>query len=406
MLHKLPVHKLGIGSIFSYGFLFYLFAPVKPYLSYFLETSETSILLILTINLLIQAAIMPIIGKYIDKFGGLKVMRIGFIIGSIGICCLGLIELNYIYFQNFFWLSLCLILISTSLSMCGYECSFSTVIQLDEKNSRKNISIITFYGGIASTITWLCIFPLIDIYNLLISCLIISSLLLIYSFIINYEIKNHTHLKIQKNKFTKFNFFKLDIKQRLIFLILSVSNFLNVLVFASLTLFWINWFSEIYENPSLAIILASIYGPFQTIGRLIEMFFGSKFDARITGTIGCIITAISLIFVQFDNIYFSILSMILFGMGHGVITVTFGFVTNLYFDAKIYGQAKSLIASTSNIAMAIGPSLGSFLYFYSGYLMFTSMLVIKIIMTLMFALLIIFEPTNAIHKKHIKFHRK
>ena len=154
---------------------------------------------------------MPIIGKYIDKFGGLKVMRIGFIIGSIGICCLGLIELNYIYFQNFFWLSLCLILISTSLSMCGYECSFSTVIQLDEKNSRKNISIITFYGGIASTITWLCIFPLIDIYNLLISCLIISSLLLIYSLIINYEIKNHTHLNIQKNKFKKFNFLKLDI---------------------------------------------------------------------------------------------------------------------------------------------------------------------------------------------------
>ena len=135
------------------------------------------------------------------------------------------------------------------------------------------------------------------------------------------------------------------------------------------------------------------------------MFFGSKFDARITGTIGCIITAISLILVQFDNIYFSILSMILFGMGHGVITVTFGFVTNLYFDAKIYGQAKSLIASTSNIAMAIGPSLGSFLYFYSGYLMFTSMLVIKIIMTLMFALLIIFEPTNDVHK-NIKFHRK
>ena len=157
MLHKVPVHKLGIGSIFSYGFLFYLFAPVKPYLSNFLETSETSILIILTINLLIQAAIMPIIGKYIDKFGGLKVMRIGFIIGSIGICCLGLIELNYIYFQNFFWLSLCLILISTSLSMCGYECSFSTVIQLDEKNSRKNISIITFYGGIASTITWFCL---------------------------------------------------------------------------------------------------------------------------------------------------------------------------------------------------------------------------------------------------------
>ena len=53
----------------------------------------------------------------------------------------------------------------------------------------------------------------------------------------------------------------------------------------------------------------------------------------------------------------------------------------------------------------LGPSLGSFLYFYSGYLMFTSMLVIKIIMTLMFALLIIFEPTNDVHK-NIKFHRK
>ena len=66
-------------------------------------------------------------------------------------------------------------------------------------------------------------------------------------------------------------------------------------------------------------MLAAIYGPFQTVGRLLEMAFGHKFDARITGMLpfsGCQ----SHFLAQQDSLAFAVAAMMIFGMGHGVLT--------------------------------------------------------------------------------------
>ncbi len=54
----------------------------------------------------------------------------------------------------------------------------------------------------------------------------------------------------------------------------------------------------------------------------------------------------------------SALAMALFGMGHGVLTVTLGFVTNLYFRAEIYGRAKGWISLPRSLGLAMGPLTG------------------------------------------------
>jgi hypothetical protein len=56
-------------------------------------------------------------------------------------------------------------------------------------------------------------------------------------------------------------------------------------LFSATTLLWVNWFLLQFEDAFLAVILASIYGPFQVVGRLAEMKFGHHLDARITGLI-------------------------------------------------------------------------------------------------------------------------
>jgi hypothetical protein len=73
---------------------------------------------------------------------------------------------------------------------------------------------------------------------------------------------------------------------------------------------------------------------------VIEMVFGEHLDARLTALMAALMIPMALILVQFPSVELSILAMILFGMGHGVLTVSFGFVTNLYFRAKIYGRAQ------------------------------------------------------------------
>ena len=71
--------------------------------------------------------------------------------------------------------------------------------------------------------------------------------------------------------------------------------FIQYLIFATTALSLVDYFSIKFEVYYLAVVLASIYGPFQLVGRLIEMGLANKFDARNTGFIAAIVMPCSLI---------------------------------------------------------------------------------------------------------------
>ena len=54
-------------------------------------------------------------------------------------------------------------------------------------------------------------------------------------------------------------------------------------------------------------------------------------------------TALTL--AQQDGLAFAVVAMMIFGMGHGILTVSFGYVTNMYFSADVYGRAKGWITT-------------------------------------------------------------
>ena len=68
--------------------------------------------------------------------------------------------------------------------MSTYEFAFSAAVQLHEAKSRRSISIIAFYGGVASSLTWLSIHPLLEAVGLTGSCLVISGALVFASLMI------------------------------------------------------------------------------------------------------------------------------------------------------------------------------------------------------------------------------
>ena len=134
------------------------------------------------------------------------------------------------------------------------------------------------------------------------------------------------------------------------------------------------WFKTQFNDLGLAVVLAALYGPFQTVGRLLEMAVGHRFDARITGMIAFIGVPTALILAQQDGLAFAIVAMMIFGMGHGILTVSFGYVTNMYFSADVYGRAKGWITTPRALGTAIGPSLGGVLFLMGPDIFFTSMI--------------------------------
>lgn len=395
---KTPVHLLGISQILSYGLLFYAIAPLKAYLAAATGLDQSVILTILSCALVLQAALMPAIGSWCDRHGALPVMRLGFFIGAAGMFALG--SVAFAPFAHPLWLGVSFLTIGVGLAMSTYEVAFSAAVQFDEVKSRRNISIITFYGGIASSLAWLSIYPLLKYTGLFWSCCVIAAILAGSGVMISLAARKHKNPIIaQKTKLAPFSWSGLQTTEKRAMIVLGIAGAIEYTLFSATTLLWINWFELKFHSLTLAVILASTYGPFQVVGRVLEMAVGARMDARLTSLIACLFVPLSLVIVQSDMLIMGFVAMALFGMGHGVLTVSLGFITNLYFRAEIYGRAKGLISAPRVLGSAIGPSLGGILFAYNTQVFMSIMIVLSIGVAAAFASLLLLKPTNEIHIK-------
>ncbi len=366
--------------------MFYAFAQLKTPLAEQAGVTTSDILVAVTGALLIQAFLAPIIGNWIDRYGALIVMSRGLMIGAAGMAALPIID-------KLWWIWFCMAPIGLGFAMSSYETAFSAAVQMNEDKARQHISFITFYGGVASSVIWLSIAPLLESFGLTTTCLICAAVLVLMALRTRYLQHNHPFQRTTDGlPMTPFRWVLMTRDERYALIALATSSALEYFVFASTTLLWIAWFTIHFENPGIAIILGALYGPFQTIGRLLEMKFGQGIDARITGIIAFFGVPTALILVQQDSLAYAIIAMIIFGMGHGILTVSFGYVTNMYFGAAVYGRAKGWITTPRAIGNAIGPSVGGVLFLIDSQIFFNYMIGISILSAASFATLFLTAP--------------
>ena len=122
------------------------------------------------------------------------------------------------------------------------------------------------------------------------------------------------------------------------------------------------------------------------------MKFGHKFDARMTGLVAFGLVPISLFIVQIPNIQAAMIAMALFGMGHGILTVTFGYVTNLYFKAEVYGRAKGWIVVPRSLSSALGPTVSGILFISGHEFFFGVMMTLGLMSLILFLGLLALKP--------------
>ena len=346
-----PVHSMGISQIVAYGAMFYSFAQIKVELAEKLGLSLETTTMIVSLSLFINVLISSYVGYLTDRSGGLKVLSTGLFIGSVGFICLYFTEdlLGFLF---------SMLLIGISFSSASYNVAFSAAIQLDDQNSRKNITIITFYGAIASSVCWLTMGFLRNYFGLnsIFLMLSLSLFLMGLYFLINLNFKKEKKNE-PKKPIEDFVALALSRKEKVIITILMIFGFTEYLIFSTTALSLIQFFNSNFNDPSIAIVLASVYGPFQLVGRFLEMKFATFLDARLTGLVASAFVPLSLIIILIPNFYVCIIAMALFGMGHGLLTVTGGYVPNLFFEPQVIGRVKGYIWAPTALGMACAPFL-------------------------------------------------
>ena len=401
-----PVHALGISQIISYGFLFYAFAQLKMPLAEQLSIAPSHVLTGLTISLPINGLLAPLVGYWFDRYGALRVLALGLVIGACSLLMLILVT----SFPGFIMV---MIILGCGFAMCNYEAAFSAAVQMHETASRRNISIITFYGGVASSIAWLMIAPLMYQFGFAITMIVLAAILFgmaLWAAYIGWNIQRlHADLLADQvanqavnedavsadKPFEAFRWSELTRTEKIALVTLALASAFEYLSFGAVALLLIQWYQELFGHAGMAVLLASIYGPFQVVGRVLEMRYGARFDARYTAIIAFIMVPSSLLLIQYPSLIMIAIGMALFGMGHGVLTVSFGYITNMYFRAAVYGRAKGWISTPRALGMAIGPSVAGILYGYGGGETFlTAMVFVTILAAVIFAVILTQRPRD------------
>lgn len=405
MQRHVPAHRLGISQILCYGLLFYIIAPLKAPISEASQLPETMILTYLSITMLIQAFFMPYFGHACDKFGGLFVMAIGFLSGAMGMILLAhtndvvTLTLAFVPIANSLWVSLCFLLITLGLGMACYDSAFNAVVQLDEVNARRHILLITIYGAVASTVAWLCLIPLLSVIGFYKTTIVVAMILIVTSLSLWKMARTRASLTRKTAKdLAPFSMRHLTKDEKRSLFCISASGGLEYILFSATTLLWLSWFESRFDDLATAVLLASLYGVFQLVGRLLEMSVGRAFDARITSLIAFALVPTSLLMMNVPILWCAVIAIMLNGIGHGVLTVNFGFVTNLYFRAEVYGRAKGWTALSRMLGTAIGPMLGGWLFALHQESFMTIMMILAILPAIPFVYLLKIRPINDIHQ--------
>ncbi len=138
---------LSLTQILGWGILFYPPALTMTHIAAAHGWSLAMALSGFSIGLGMSGLVAPIACGLIDRHGGNLVMSIGALIGALGLTILPLAPNYAVYIMG--WL-----LMGVASACTLYDPAFTTLTRIFGLASRRPITLVTFVGGLASTVSW------------------------------------------------------------------------------------------------------------------------------------------------------------------------------------------------------------------------------------------------------------
>ena len=149
------VAVLGVTQILAWGTLFYPPVLTMPLIAADLGWSIAFCMGGLSLGLFCGGLASPTVGRLIDRHGGGVIMAVGSLIGAIGLFALAQSENRAVYLGV--W-----VVLGIALSASLYDAAFATLGRIFGAAARRPITLLTFAGGFASTVSWPATHVLLD----------------------------------------------------------------------------------------------------------------------------------------------------------------------------------------------------------------------------------------------------
>lgn len=378
-----PSMGLGITQIMGYGTLYYAYAVLLPHMADDLGMSLSGAFGILSLSLLFGGAMAPIAGHLVDRFGGRYVMTIGSLVGGLALLAFAGVSGRTSLFL--------VVLVTEAAGMCVlYNVAFASIVRLESPlRPATMISIITLFGGVASTIFWPVTLALYNALDWRDTWLVLGVAYLVISVPIHYFALSGKETDPQDAaKNVQKDWPLLDGSDRrrgMLWMVISFT-FSGFLMGAVMTL-WVTNVQDLGHSAALAAVAGAVIGPFKTVGRMLEMVFSRNLHPLMTYilALGLTMSGFCTILAVGFSVPGVIIGAALYGMGDGIKTIARGILPLALFGAKGYGARLGWIATLSMSVNAAAPfTFALITEHFGGWVSFAAMAAILAVSILAF----------------------
>ena len=352
------VTALGFIQIISWGSSYYLLAVLaKPIVA----DSGWSLPWVvggISLGLLAGGVASPYVGRTIEHHGGRLVLSCSSILFALGLGCLSLAVSLPVYLAA--WL-----IIGFAMGGGLYDATFATLGRIYGLNARPAISVLTLFGGLASTVCWPLTAFLAGELGWRGACLVYAGLHLFVCLPLNLLILPRGRLtptaKVARAAPATFTTDGSSSRKKMTeFVLLAAIIALGEALFSVISVHLLSILQIRGMDLTVAVALGSLIGPAQVGARTIEMAFGRFYHPIWTmiASTALVAVGVALLLVQFP---IAAVALMVYGGGVGLASIARGTVPLELFGPLGYASLMGRLALPSLLAQALSPSIASFL---------------------------------------------
>ncbi len=346
---------LGVLQILAWGTTFYLLAILAKPIVADTGWSYDRVLAGTSLGLLVAGLISPRVGRAIAARGGRPVLATAAVLIATGLILIGSA-------QNFIWYLAGWTVLGLGMGSGLYDASFSTLGVLYGSKARNAISVVTLFGGFASTVCWPASAWLVEHAGWRAACFTYAAVYLLVALPL-YLIAipaSHPHAS-EAAKGSKAGGVTLSATEWLIFAVLALIFTLKAGVMSSIGAHLVTLLMDKGLTLAQAVTLGMIIGPAAVGARLIETLAGHRYHPIWTMTASTVLMACGLP-LFFADVWLYGAAIALYAAGSGIGSIAKGTLPLALFGAARYPVLVGRLGLPSLVVMALAPVCGALVY--------------------------------------------
>lgn len=348
------ISALGVVQILAWGSSYYLPAVLAAPIAADTGWPLSWIVGALSIGLLTAGAVAPYVGRAIGETGGRPVLAAAAILLAVGQFTLGIAP-NLPVFV-FGW-----IVLGAGMAAGLYDAAFSTLGRLYGGAARSAITMLTLWGGFASTVCWPLSAYLVAHLGWRGTCFAYASIQLLISLPIVLMTLPKVPPELPKAKVGGGGpTAELLPSERAAFQLLSGIMIIGGAITAIVGVHLLTLLQAQGIGLAAAVALGALVGPAQVGGRIVEMAGGGRHHPiwTMSAALALIAFGLAMLAVGAGPIA---LALILYGAGNGVFSIAKGTLPLAQFGPQRYAPLVGKLARPSLVAQALAPTVGALL---------------------------------------------